>query len=193
MSDIPLPFGPNSIWYSVRSSDPSAVLDGFGLTEAGEATWRESLLQSYRESLLITPPANGWTLVAGRCLASPVYPGPRASVSEQLRRLSRSFGESQFFANVRGTNLYCWMQSIAGDVTRAFVYSGELLVDMGVKTEIESNLPWESLNLDLEMADDDAFWDAEPFPTEESVLTVASDWSVSPADVHSYARGPVLL
>ncbi len=201
MTDTPLPFGPNSIWYSVCTGDSDAVLDSFGLTEVRRATWKESVMESPQQSLLITPPATGWTLVAGRCLASPAYPEPRSSVIEQLRRLSRSFGESQFFADVRGTNLYCWIRSIAGDVTRAFVYSSEVLVDIGGKTEIEAIFPWDTLNLDLDEDEDEdedeneneAFWDAEPFPTEESVLTVAADWSISPTDVHSYDPGAVLL
>ncbi len=195
MLDKPLPFGPNSIWYSVPASDTDAVLDSFGLTETRKASWKESIVESLVNnlSLFITPPANGWSLVAGRRLACPTRPETRSSVFAQIQLLSRVFGECQFFADIRGVDLYCWIRSIAGEITRAFVFSGELLVDIGDKTEIESVFPWDILNHDLEAEDDDAFWDSEPFPTEDSVLTVAADWSVSPACVHSYDPGPVLL
>ncbi len=196
MFDKPLPFGPNSIWYSVRTSNSDAVLDAFGLAEARRASWKESIVESFIHSLslLITPPASGWTLVAGRRLACPTHPETSPFVFEQVQYLSRVFGESQFFADIRGTDLYCWIRSIAGDLTRVFVYSGELLVDIGEKTEVESMFPWDILTQALNAdEDDEAFWESEPFPTEESVLTVAADWSISPNSVHSYDPGSVLL
>jgi hypothetical protein len=128
-----------------------------------------------------------WTLAGGSlCLVSPSR-DREDEVRSRLRRLSDEFGEAQYFANYGGTNLYCWISARNGEVTRAFVYAGEELVNEGSRTQAEEALNWADLEtpLDIDAEDfDDEEWDkGEPFPTEVSVAVVARGWSVDPSTV----------
>lgn len=174
-------FGYKGAWLAIRSSDASAVADALGLTSVREAAWEEAFAAiDSRESdppflAFVTPPIDGWTLVAlGHGLEQDDAGGRLDFAS-----LSRRFGEVQKFASHRVVDYHEWQRWVAGEPVRRYLWigeSGEIPFDEGEPAAAEGNI----LRL-ANLADEE--WDEYEFPDEETVMAVAAEWSIDPTTI----------
>src|SRR5262249_6648795 len=98
--DTPVSFGYKSAWYALRTVDIELVVAALGIKQIVESTWSEGIEAAYSDKVFVTPPLGDWILAAGLCL---FYKGetPAASVQPMLTRLSKEFGEAQYFCTYR--------------------------------------------------------------------------------------------
>jgi hypothetical protein len=100
-----------------------------------------------------------------------------------LQRLSRDFGEAQYFVNYRVSSGYGWVRARSGKVERAWVYfDGEQLWKAGPITKEEVALdvdyaprpfPPGKRKMPRETVD-------QYIPDEDDVVKVAGAWSINP-------------
>jgi hypothetical protein len=92
-----------------------------------------------------------------------------------LLALSQRFGEVQKFATYRVVDYQEWQRWVKGSPVRRYCWIGdssEIRFDEGEPTSAEGNL--------LRAANLDGDWDAFDFADEETVMTVAAEWSINP-------------
>jgi len=83
--DTPQGFGYKVMWFSVKTSDPAAVIDALQFGEAIPANWASGMAAMYERDaaeageawVFVTPPLNGWVLAV-----SPSWPYPVSIESE---------------------------------------------------------------------------------------------------------------
>jgi len=160
-------FGSRSVWFALKSDDPSKVVDALGLDGARSDKWDEGL-GAVREAagtgspvVFVTPAVNGWVIavIADDAVAERVNIGA----------LSRMFGDAQKFVSERVTEFHGWERWIDGESVRQFQWlgeRGERLLDEGAPAAAER---------------DD--------PDERTVMDVAAEWSVDPSTLDG--RGDV--
>jgi hypothetical protein len=164
-------FGPTGCWLAVRANDRAAVAAALGLVDVREETWEAALRQIESRHdpprrAFVTPPVDGWTLVA----LSP------QSIGEQrfdLAELSRRFGEAQYFATQRAVEYHEWQRWVNGDAKRRYCFFGE-------RGEIRGDGEPSVAEADIVESADDPDGEA---PDEETVLAVAAEWSVDPTSL----------
>jgi hypothetical protein len=108
-ADLPVSFGPKMAWLALDTTDTKAAATALGLQGARDATWAEGIEAAHQGSVFVTPPLADWTLAAGTAL----FPLDRADalVKPLLERLSRQFGDAQFFCTHRDVELYVWARA----------------------------------------------------------------------------------
>jgi hypothetical protein len=92
-----------------------------------------------------------------------------------LPSLSRRFGEVQKFGSHRVVEYQEWQRWVDGSPVRRYCWVGEsgtILFDEGEPISVEGNL--------LRATDLDGDWDAFDIADEETVMTVAAEWSNNP-------------
>jgi hypothetical protein len=107
--DLPVPFGPKTAWLALSTTDTEAVAAALDLREARATTWAEGIAAAYQSSVFVTPPLADWTLAVGTVL----FPPDRADafVRPLLERLSRQFGDVQYFCTHRDVGLHVWARA----------------------------------------------------------------------------------
>lgn len=176
--DLPVPFGPKMAWLAVDSTDTKAVATALGLREARAATWADGIEAAYRSSVFVTPPLADWTLAVG----IPLFPPDRADafVKPILERLSRQFGEAQYFCSHRDVELQIWARARKGQLIRGYGWLGQKglsLWDEGVQTAEER---------------DPEFGASQgPHPDEDRVMQLATVWSIDPTTLNEHFMEPV--
>src|SRR5262249_20329556 len=96
------------------------------------------------------------------------------SVKPFLTKLSKRFGEAQYFWSYRVPEAHGWVVARAGELVRAFGYvgeRGEITWNEGKPTEAELALGEEVLDF--------------PGPNESHVMEVAAAWSVNPCELET--------
>jgi hypothetical protein len=145
--------------------------------------------------VFITPPIDGWTLVVGDAVV-PGVEDPHGDWRNNLIELSGRFDEVQLFATLRTVGLHAWARMRAGSVERAYCYigeSGEVAYDEGEQTAAERDLGFDFGDPDCPEAEDEAYWERDNlFPDEDSVMALASKWSVSPVELSEQSAPPGL-
>lgn len=174
MPDGPVSFGYKMSWLAVRSNDERAVAKRLSLMHLHEASWAEGIDGIYDDDhlLLVTPPLNGWVLVAGLAVSQTGEPNADARLLALLTDLSAHFGEAQAFGTHRVVEHHYWLLARQGRLARGFAYlgeSGEVLLNEGDPTSAEVAL--------LSGPAED--W----LPDEETVLAVAAAWSIDPSSL----------
>lgn len=181
----PISFGYKIGWLALRTEDTKAVAQALHMSNTQQATWKQAfnLLQEQENAdaeqsapktiVFVSPPTKRWTLVVG---FEPESPGKkyedRESLSfleREMTELSKPFGDAQAFGSHRVTEFHYWLTAKNGILTRSFAYSGEsgeVLKNLGHPSSAEK-FPWKELS---------DSW----FPDEDSVLKVASGWSIDP-------------
>jgi hypothetical protein len=176
--DTPVSFGFKCAWYAARTSDLDAVVAALGLRNVVEATWQRGVAAAYADKVFVTPPLGKWVLAAGVTL---FYDGdqPAGSVLPVLKKLSKTFGEAQYFASHRVVEAHCWALARDGTLVRGFSYvgeRGEINWNEGKPTEAERALGKEALEL----------------PDESHVMQIAAAWSIDPSELESSQHKPGL-
>jgi hypothetical protein len=139
--DLPVPFGPKLAWLALETTDTEAIATALGLGEALAATWAQGVEAAHQSSVFVTSPLADWTLAVGQAL----FPPDRvdAFVKPLLERLSRQFGDAQYFCTHRDFELHVWARARQGRLVRGFGWLGErrlTLWDEGGLTNEERDL-----------------------------------------------------
>jgi hypothetical protein len=176
-ADVPVPFGPKLAWLALDTTDTQAVATALGLREVRSATWEEGVDAAYRSSVFVTPPLADWSLAVGRAL----FPPDRmeAFVKPLLERLSRQFGDAQYFCTHRDVALHVWARARQGRLVRGYGWLGERSVtiwDEGAPTKEERDLGIRF----------------NGGPDEASVMHLADLWSIDPTSLNEQYKEPVM-
>jgi hypothetical protein len=192
-SDLPIPFGPKTAWLALDTTDTEAVANALGLRDARTATWGEGLKAASQPSLFVTPPLADWTLVVGTAL----FPPERADtfVKPLVERLSRQFGDAQYFCTHRDIELHIWARAVKGRLVRGYGWLGEkglTLWDEGAPTTTETrDLRLRFVELRSPGVGQDRQKDLS-LPDESCVMELAALWSIDPTILDEQFREPVM-
>jgi hypothetical protein len=190
--DEPVPFGPKMAWLALDTTDTEAVATAMGLREARAATWAEGIDAAYQSSVFVTPPLADWTLAVGAAL----FPPDRADafVKPLLERLSRQFGDAQYFCTHRDVELHVWARARQGQLVRAYGWLGEkslTLWDEGAPTKEERDLGFRFSDGRSPAAEQAQNKEAM-LPGEEDVMLLASYWSIDPTTLDEQFKEPLM-
>jgi hypothetical protein len=182
--DLPVSFGYKCMWYAVKTEDKWKLAEGLGLKNLSDCNWKTGIDKAYKGSVFITPVVQGWTLACGLVLSPAEGKDGISEVKDVLVRLSREFGEAQYFCTHRITEYHCWMKAIHGEVIRVYAYlgeSGENIAVEGEPTEFEKTLSL--ANTFSEETNGDDYFEREDitWPYEQLVMEVAAHWSIDPS------------
>ena len=139
--DLPVPFGPRMAWLALDTTDTEAVATALGLREARAATWAEGIDAASQASVFVTPPLGDWTLAVGAALFPPDE--AEAFVKPLVERLSRQFGDAQYFCTHRDVELHVCGARRQGRLVRGYGWLGQkglTLWDEGGQTKEERDL-----------------------------------------------------
>ncbi|MET8360972.1 hypothetical protein [Micromonospora sp. NPDC005171] len=179
MTDAAIGFGYKLQWLAVRDRSVDTVAAALNLGRPVPANWRDAVTAAHDDhgNWLLTPPLDQWTLAASRDVPAP----DDDRFGAWLATLSRLLGEVQYFGTHRVVEYHGWGRARDGVVERAFAYlgeRGEVLFDVGQRTMEEHALGVGAA------CDEDDPWDDDDetsqWPDEETVLTLAGQWSVDP-------------
>lgn len=156
-----------------------AVVAALHLKGGAESTWAKGIEAAYADKVFVTPSLGDWILAVGWGL---LFKGnsPK-SIQPMLAKLSKQFGEAQYFCTYRIPEAHCWAVARSGKMVRAFGYTGErgeMTWNEGKPTKAE--LAWGKDALDF------------PGPDESQVMEVAAAWSVNPCELESNFTEPGL-
>jgi hypothetical protein len=171
--DKPVSFGFKCAWYAAKTDDGAAVAAALGLRNLVESPWARGIAAAYADNVFVTPPLGEWVLAAGWKL---FYDGrtPAPTVLPILKKLSKAFGEAQYFASYRVPEAHCWALARDGKLVRAFGFvgeRGECNWNEGRPTNAERALGRAALEF--------------PGPDESHVMKVAAAWSIDPSELES--------
>ena len=172
------------IWLAIRDRDAEAVAAALNLSRPTPANLRDAVTAAYDDQgqWLLTPPLDRWTLAASRDVPAP----EDDRFAAWLAALSQLLGEVQYFGTHRVVEYHGWGRARGGVVERAFAYlgeRGEVLFDVGERTLEEQALGVGTVSDEDEPWDDDD--ETSPWPDEETVLTLAGQWSIDPRTLES--------
>ncbi|HBI46473.1 MAG TPA: hypothetical protein DDY78_27015 [Planctomycetales bacterium] len=217
--DRPLPFGPRVAWLAVENTDTEAVAKALVLRGARDATWAEGVKAAYQSSVFVTPPLGDWTLAVSTAL----FPPDRVEVFVKplLERLSRQFGDAQYFCTQRDLELHVWARARQGRLVRGYGWLGQkglTLWDEGAQTKEERDLGFHFFNpssicespkhgskeepdggvhfmkgplSEVKQSDSGARKDL-PLPNESCVMQLALLWSIDPTTLDEAYKEPAV-
>ena len=176
-------------WLAIRSRDPARVLAAFALNDPEPCSWNEGF--NCESKLFIAPAIRGWVLVVGAGV-----PDPAEDVDacfRFLQKLSRQFGQVQWFHADPLLRHHAWARMEGGRVLRAYAWAGMTLWNQGPRCAAE---------MELRLACFDYGDDPPASPwgiadvlssNVEKVPRLAARWSLGPAELESllprHARG----
>lgn len=181
----PLLFDFPSRWLAVKSADSQAVQSALGLQNPTPCSWEQGLARSQDFKLFVSPPINGWVLVAGLGLPDPSDDVDR--VFHFILCLSRKVGHVQYFSVNRAVNSHAWVLADQARVRRAYAWAGTTLWCQGELTSAEKELAMTCFD----------YSEASPptFPPDEThranvdkVPLLAGRWSVDPTALDQSAN-----
>jgi hypothetical protein len=197
--DRPQPFGYNMAWLAIRSRDTGDVIQTLGLTGAQAANWASGLGTVYDgvlggQHVFVTPPINGWTLVAGHSLP---HPSSRRFVDKTLplmTTLSQRFIEVQYFASYPQVDFFAWARVIDGRLVRAFAINDVGVVwNRGRPTKEEKALGLKLIDVrGVKGRKGDAGDEIVLYPTEQHLMQLALKWSLDPTRLGPALGEPAL-
>lgn len=201
--DVPEDFGLKINWFAVNTSDVGAVLKALNLGTGQIANWSSGVRSAYssriggyeKDLAFITPPVNGWVMVAGASLPYPVmhtadrHDGIGSAFDILYARLGACFSDVQFFGSYRGVGFVAWARMQTGEISRMFAFGdGDVYANIGTQTAEEVALGLPELNsLSLEEATAKMFNGETSLPDEEAPLLLAERWSINPGKLTAMA------
>jgi hypothetical protein len=193
--DQPVPFGPRMAWLALDTTDTEAVATALGLRGGRAAPWTEGIDAAYQASVYVTPPLADWTLAVGAAL----FPPDRAEafVKPLVERLSRQFGEAQYFCTHRVVELHVWARARQGRLVRGYGWLGEkglTLWDEGAQSKEERELGFRFFDGRSPEAEQGDYWARKDltFPDEGCVTQLAGLWSIDPTTLDEQFKEPVM-
>ena len=181
--DTPVGFGYKIMWIAVKTDNQELVAQTIGLKNTKPSNWKDGIEKAYEDAIFITPQIDNWTLIVGMGLPTGDNKESINQASDLLNRLSKQFGEAQFFCTHRVVEYHCWIKSTNGQIDRIYSYLGERgenIIIKGEPTEIEKN--HKLVNTFSEEAKEDDYFNHVDlvFPDEQLVMTIAGNWSIDP-------------
>jgi len=173
--DAPVGFGYKNQWLTVKTSDPKGLAEFLEISGLKPANWASGVKAAYEGDIFISPVIDGWVVVLGIEITDP----DKEEDKELFRKLSKKYGECQFFLTHRVVEYHAWVQAKEGEITRSYVYFAEegTLDISGKPTDIEKGL--HLVNTFSEESNEEGYWDREDLciPDEELVMKIAEGWS----------------
>jgi len=156
--DKALPFGSKMQWIAVKTNYREKVAATLQLNNLELANWSNGLEKAGENHVFLTPNIDGWILAVGWGL------GEVGKQAQVLEKLSREYGEAQFFLTHAGAHSHTYIRYTNGEMTRQLhCEEGEILHNEGTPTAAESSL-------DL----------TTTLPDENLIFNIATEWSVNP-------------
>lgn len=154
----PVAFGSEFQWIAVKANYRERVAKTLGLSNIEMVNWQYGLQKAKENNVFITPSIEGWILAAGWGLGD-VHQKP-----ELLEKLSRDFGEAQYFYTHQGSQSHKYIRYVNGELARKLVCEeGDISTNEGTATATENKFDIDN-NL----------------PTENLIFDIATEWSLSP-------------
>jgi hypothetical protein len=188
--DSPAPFGPRMAWLALDTTDTQEVVAALGLHDARTTTWQEGLTRAHETAVFVTPPLGDWTLAVGAVL----FPSDRVDtfVKPLLERLSRQFGDAQYFCTHQDIELHVWARARKGQLVRGCGWLGEKAVTLwneGGQTREERALEFPVFEERSSESEQAQVKQGSP-PDEEGVMQLASLWSIDPTTLDEHLKEP---
>lgn len=185
--DFAKPFGREMSWIAIRDGNAPEILEVLGIAQAAPVSWECGLGLIYSSEfadrfVFISPPVEGWTLVAGIGLPIPSSARFVDKLMPLLQRISRRFDEVQYFASHPAIDFYGWARLKAGAEPRGFA-AGEagIVWDIGTAALEERKIGAGSMEVrGIRDRVGDIGGGLILHPTEDHVFTLARLWSVNP-------------
>lgn len=196
--DLPTPFGYGMAWLALRTRDTSLVVAALGLGDPEPANWNTGLGTVYSPELgaghiFISPPVNGWTLVAGLGLPQPLGKSFVDKATPFLLDLGGRFIEVQYFASCPQVDYFGWARIIDGKLLRAYAIGDEgTLWSQGKPTKEERALGLKQFEARAGRAKRSDGGELLTYPSEENVMQLAQKWSLDPTRVNEASDTPGL-
>lgn len=204
--DGPEDFGFKMNWFAIKTFDGDAVLKALNVGTGNAANWSSGVQAAYsscaggfdKDLAFVTPPVDGWIMVAGTSLPYPVmhtsdrHDGIGYAFDVLLSRLGTSFSDVQFFGSYRGVGFVAWARRQTGKPDRIFAFGdGDVYANIGKQTSDEVGLGLQNLD-DLSLAEATArmFENEAPLPDEDVPLLLAERWSVNPGKLTGMSLPP---
>lgn len=157
-----LPFGQKMQWIAAKTDYREQVAATLGLTNLELANWSYGLEKASDNHVFLTPNIEGWILAVGWGL------GEIWMKTEVLEKLSREYGEAQFFLTHAGTQSHTYIRYANGKMIRNFhCEEGEILMNEGTPVNSEQSLDF-----------------SNSLPDDNTVLNIAAEWSINPSLLH---------
>ena len=195
--DAPHPFGYRMAWLAIRTRDTGAVVQSLGLETPAVANWKTGLGAVYDPTLgdthvFVSPPVNGWTLVAGMALPSPMS---RRFVDKSvpfLLELGDRFVEVQYFCSYTEFDFFAWARVIEAKMVRAFAINDEGVIwNKGRPTKEERAMGLKLFELrGVRGRKGDAGGEILLYPTESHMMQLAGKWSLDPTTLSAAKASP---
>lgn len=151
-------FGRKMQWIAVKTDYREKVAASLKLKNLELANWSHGIEKANENHVFLTPNINGWILAVGWGL------GEVWKKTELLEKLSREYGEAQFFLTHTGAYSHTYIRYANGEMIRHLhCEEGEILTNEGTPTKLESTLDF-----------------TNTLPDENLVLNLAAEWSVNP-------------
>jgi hypothetical protein len=186
--ETPPALGHAMSWLAVRTSDTKELISMLDVRGAKTVNWHEGVGAIYAErspdaSAFITPPIEGWTLVAGLALPHPLGAAFKDKCSPLIEALSARFGAAHYYFSFPLLDYYAWAKAEDGAVVRAFATGDEGIIwNRGRLTPEERQLNLQFFEFrGVEDRHGDVGGDLLLVPTEAQVLKLAGAWSCDPS------------
>jgi hypothetical protein len=178
--DKPQPFGFKVLWFAVKASDPTSVLDALEFGEATPSNWASGLAAVYADSksndawVFASAPVSGWIFVVSSSLPYPTnetHHDIGRKFDLLFSRLMKRFDDVQFFGSHRVVGFVAWARALNGKPIRIFAYGDEVMANVGEQTSEEAKLGFANLSgLSPSNALDGMFRIAEEREKERNML-----------------------
>lgn len=171
--DEPCPFGYKTVWYAIKDETPKSVIEKLRLEVVCEANWKSGLEQTrLTDYVFVSPSINGFVLVINLISLS------KNADHDMAKKHACFFNEFFYFGSHRIAGYYAWAKFINGELMRAYAYigeGGELFWNEGDITIEELKLGFDKFPTSDDSLDNDI-----DYPDEDSVIDIASLWSIDP-------------
>lgn len=169
-----------SRWMAVKSKNLDALEEVLGLRNAKRVPWGSGSLNLTHQTLLISPPIDGWLLIVG-----PGLPDPSKDVDECYRfvlKVSRAIGHVQFFSLNRPLQHHAWVRAEGASIIRAYAWAGETVWNQGAMTHAERHLGMRCLSYG-EIVEFDPHGSQATETNLERLFKLAALWSLDPSSL----------
>lgn len=175
-------FGTGSSWLAARSDAPERVAEGAGVRDLRRVPWEEGLAAArapsgQEPSCLVTPPIDGWVLVASTRLPQLRGEDELTALLERASAWARG-AEVQAFASLPLPDYQAWARAREGRLTRSFYWCGaeDQAREVGERTPEEASLGVPGVD--------------PSGVTAEHVLAVAARWGLDPTALAARGLAP---
>ena len=170
--DNPISFGYKISWYAVKTSDNLAIKRLIKPNiRTMQCSWQEAMTNYYG---FISPPINGWTLLIKKDFDQNL-----------LEKLSKMFGEAQFFGSHRISDYYEYVKAIDGNIVRHVLANGFVEKNIGELSIIEMNCDFSTEAMYDVLYEQNKTYLLEQYEDfdEDFIIKMAAEWSVNPTTI----------